>query len=202
MAILADNWGHEAVWTKLSRYHHAPHVPAIFKAVLERSRDRHLPFMLWARFASILGVEGTPKRQRTYHGLCLSDKEEIACLRSENEYAIQEWQQVQPAIDLAPTFFLAHLDLSSIGFGDQHIALLRPVAPLLISLRLDRTHVTDDGVIWIARATSNDDAYRRLELLSLKALAKVTDTSLRRLSNLNLRMLGELAFQKLPCPLY
>ena len=195
ISLVADNFGSPGAWDQLDRFAHLPHVPAFIDAIL--AQVDHLPFGVWSRFASVFGQE-LPPRRRTYRGLCVSDDQEIATLKRENEAAVQEWAQATPSarqLQAPPTFFLAVLDLAhDTTFSDADLSKLRGVAPLLAALKLDYTRVTDDGLGWMARHADRDGCYQHLEVLSLKGLRKVTEKGVLRLSKLRcLRMLGEIS---------
>jgi hypothetical protein len=150
-----------------------------------------LPFEFWLEFALEFGLD-LPNRFKTYKGLVASgDTEELELIKEYNAEAARNWIR-EPSV--APSFFLAILDLSNdTSFTDADIYKLRnPLSSFLAVLKLDGTSITDVGIGWIARAASEPEAYKHLEVLSLKGLLGVTNEGAVRLSKLqNLRALGK-----------
>ncbi|GAA5965264.1 hypothetical protein JCM21900_006069 [Sporobolomyces salmonicolor] len=194
--LAAEHYGDPGIFDQLDPFHHLQHAPRLLDRILELMDDQVLPFDVWVDFSLRFGLNLKGKR-KTYRGLCVGDREELLSLKELNREAIELWQQKyagrpSPSADtFAPSFFLAVLDLSGDKtFGNDDISKLRdPLSTFLAVLRIDGTNVTDDGIAWIARATSEPGQYCHLQVLSLKDLNKVTNDSVLRLSKLNLRML-------------
>lgn len=172
---------------------HRSHVAPLFERVKRTRNDEHdlLPYEFWLDFALEFGLD-LPDRYKTYRGLVVStDQAELELVRDRNDEAHRRW--IQHPSDI-PSFFLSTLDLSNDRtFTDADMYKLRnPLSYFLAVLKLDGTLITDTGITWIARAANDSDAYKHLEVLSLKGLNRVTNDGVARLSKLsNLRMLGE-----------
>ena len=190
--LVAENYGEPGQLDKLDRFHHLAHVKPLFDRVrrIRNDGESRLPFEFWLEFALSFGMD-LPSRWKTYRGLVVSgDQEELDLIGEYNEEAVRQSIQ-EPAF--APSFFLATLDLSNdTTFTDADVYKLRnPLSSFLAVLKLDSTAITDVGVTWIARVAADGEAYKHLEVLSLKGLTGVTDDGAARLSTLsNLRMLG------------
>ncbi|BGP24294.1 proteophosphoglycan ppg4 [Rhodotorula toruloides] len=197
VSVIVESYGETALFDSLDATKHREVVPRLLE-LLEQSLEADnapLPYQVWLDIASRLGVD-TPKRRRTYRGLVVSDADELDVLKDLNVEAIQRFLQdsmFQSASSAPspPAFFLAYLDLSGdTTFTDGDIYKLRdPVSHFLSVLRLDGTSVTDGGLEWIDRAAKDAPQYHRLEVLSVRNLAKVTDDGIVRLCWLpNLRL--------------
>ncbi|GAA5904326.1 uncharacterized protein JCM6883_006450 [Sporobolomyces salmoneus] len=191
LEIVAENYGEPAQLVALDSVRHRTHVKPLFDRVkgIRNDAEGLLPFEFWLDFALEFGLD-LPNRYKTYKGLVVSsDQEELDVLKEHNEEAARLWIQ-QPSI--VPSFFLATLDLSNDRtFTDSDVYKLRnPLSNFLAVLKLDNTSVTDTGIAWISRAASDSDAYKHLEVLSLRGLTRVTNDGVAKLSKLaNLRML-------------
>jgi hypothetical protein len=180
----------------IDSFHDRAHVKTLFDRVrrIRNDEENSLPFEFWLDFALEFGLD-LPNRFKTYRGLVVSsDKEELDLIKEYNQEAVNNWTS-EPS--LVPSFFLATLDLSGDRtFTDSDIYKLRnPLSSLLAVLKLDNTSITDGGIAWIARAASDPQAYKHLEVLSLRGLSRVTNVGVARLRNLyNLRMIGQFLF--------
>lgn len=192
--LVAENYGEPGQLDKIDRYHHIAHVKPLFDRVrrIRKDEESRLPFEFWLEFAFQFGLD-LPNRWKTYRGLVVTgDQEELELIKDYNEEAVRQWI-LEPSF--APSFFLATLDLSNDAtFTDADVYKLRnPLSSFLAVLKLDKTAITDIGVTWIARVAADGEAYKHLEVLSLKGLTRVTNDGAARLSTLsNLRMLGEI----------
>ncbi|SCV67539.1 BQ2448_5150 [Microbotryum intermedium] len=197
--VAARNWLKPGIFGSLDCNFHRDRAPEILEAIASQSEIGLLPFNVFVDFATVLSTD-MPKRRRTYRGLCRTDHNEIRQLDAANERARIAWQtdwttdEQQQAISghiAAPCFFLAVLDLGGTSFSDQDIIALKdPLANFLAVLKLRSTHVTDDGLAWIARAFAHDKrSYRHLQVLSLCSLSRVTNSGVQHLAALPLRML-------------
>ncbi|BGP07693.1 hypothetical protein OF846_002002 [Rhodotorula toruloides] len=198
VSVIVDSYGETGLFDTLDAAKHREVVPRLLE-LLEHSLEADnapLPYQVWLDIASRLGPD-TPKRRRTYRGLVVSDADELDVLKDLNIEAIQRFLQDSTlhsasSAPAPPAFFLAYLDLSGdTSFTDGDIYKLRdPVSHFLSVLRLDGTSVTDGGLEWIDRAAKDAPQYHRLEVLSVRSLAKVTDVGIVRLGWLpNLRLL-------------
>ncbi|KAL8280625.1 hypothetical protein RQP46_006948 [Phenoliferia psychrophenolica] len=173
--IFAEHHDERAVVDCLDRSHSLLVRPLV-NAVLARTGQREIPFNLWMSLAYNLDL---PDSRKTYRGLSLEDKSEIACLDSLNKDAVNEWQmsKLRREPSAPPTFFLAAVDLRDHGgFGDGEMwRLTDGLAPFLAVLRLDSTRVSDNGLASIVRNLGDDEHYERLEVLSLRGLRGVSD---------------------------
>ncbi|GAA5877703.1 hypothetical protein JCM3774_006649 [Rhodotorula dairenensis] len=201
--VLADAYGQPGVFDAIDPDRHRAWIPTLLELVDERSaamstRAGAFPFQVWLDVASRVGGE-MPARWKTYRDLVVSDAAELEVLKEINaDAAYQHHRFVLPGPSgpvtppPPPAFFLAYLELSSVPtFTDGDVYKLRdPLSHLLAVLRLDGTGITDDGLLWIARAARERPQYQQLEVLGLKGLRKVTDTGVVPLATLsNLRLL-------------
>lgn len=119
-------------------------VRSLLNAVLAHNA-RELPFRVWLAFANQFYLD-LPKSRRTYRGLCVEDKAEIACLAAVNAVSVEEWATALPHhVASPPCFFLAVVDLrGDKSFGDADMwKLTANLASFLVVLQLDGTNVTD-----------------------------------------------------------
>ncbi|BGP31711.1 hypothetical protein JCM10296v2_003485 [Rhodotorula toruloides] len=196
VSVIVDSYGETGLFDALDATKHREVVPRLLELLEHSLENAPLPYQVWLDIASRLGPE-TPKRRRTYRGLVVSDADELDVLKDLDVEAVQRFLQDSTFRSFSsgpapPAFFLAYLDLSGdTTFTDGDIYKLRdPVSHFLSVLRLDGTSVTDGGLEWIDRAAKDASQYHRLEVLSVRGLAKVTDIGIVRLGWLsNLRLL-------------
>lgn len=215
--VVVENYDTKEVLEQFDQ-RHSLLVPPIVNGVLARTGERQLPFRLWSTLAAYFYLD-LPDSRKTYRGLALEDKNEIAWLSSINEQSVAEWCEEQlhpsPAPPPPPCFFLAAVDLkgqTQFGDGEMH-RLTAGLASFLVVLRLDGTSVSDvcpratvasatwgltrflpqGGMASIVRNLGQEENYERLEVLSLRALRRVTDRTAKSVAKLpSLRMIGAL----------
>lgn len=165
----------------------ASEAPAMLDEICAGSEDRTLPFLAWLAFAKIVEL---PKNRRTYKGLVLADVKEVEILKLSMVPSDVLGLDQTPLSPL-PTF-IGILDLSCDStLRDGDIWRIRAgIGPFLVVLKLPPS-ITDIGVSTIVSGFGHLDAYTRLEILSLRGCAGVTDRMAKKLSRLTtLRMLG------------
>lgn len=189
VAVAAENYGGAKTWTSLNQFH-AQHARTLLDATLKRSGERdRLPFETWATFGIAMGSGEMPRRWSTYRGLCLDDANEIGGLKDLN--AASRVQALKSPLSM-PGYFLAVLDLSNAkSLQDGDVSKLKSVAPMLASLYLNGTGISDIGLRWIGNPADGSDCYQHLQVLSLKGCRQLTNEGVMKLVKLPLRMLGE-----------
>ncbi|GJN88948.1 hypothetical protein Rhopal_001919-T1 [Rhodotorula paludigena] len=197
LAVLVDRWGEPGLLDALDPVRGCGYAAKLLDRLEHATGLDHLPFQTWLD-VSYRYVAGVPSKRRTYRGLCVSDRGELAVLKEVNEEAVHRFMQESAfgsmsssSSRFAPAFFLAFLDLSgTASFSDDDIYKLRdPLSHFLAVLRLDGTGVTDGGLVWIARAAKDRPQYAHLQVLSLRGLRGVTNEGVGKLSHINLRLI-------------
>ncbi|GAA6047032.1 hypothetical protein JCM3770_004162 [Rhodotorula araucariae] len=188
LRVLVDNYGELGVFDALDPVRHRAYAAPLLGALERRSATGALPFQVWLDFAHRFAHE-LPAPRRTYRGLCVSDRQELSLLKDLNAEARERWAQdaayPSPGRDpLVPPFYLAYLDLrGDTTFTDADVYKLRnPLSHFLAVLRLDGTGITDEALVWIARAAKDPPQYAQLQVLSLRGLLAVTDEGILRLA--------------------
>ncbi|BGP47686.1 hypothetical protein JCM10450v2_003551 [Rhodotorula kratochvilovae] len=191
LRVLVDNHGEPGVFDALDPVRHRVYAGPLLGALERRAATGALPFQVWLDFAHRFALD-LPAPRRTYRGLCVSDAAELSLLKELNAEAVercaQETSYPPPSgrDPLVPPFYLAYLDLrGDTTFTDGDIYKLRnPLSHFLAVLRLDGTGVTDEALVWIARAAEDPPQYAQLQVLSLRGLLTVTDLGVLRLVGL------------------
>lgn len=216
--VLAAAYGRPGVFDAVDPDRHRAWIPHLLHLVEQSAAGSAFPFQVWLDVASRVGSE-MPARWKTYRDLVVSDAAELLVLKEINADAAHHHSlrsgfnsasssppPPPPPCSLPPppTFFLAYLDLSSVpSFTDGDVYKLRdPLSHFLAFLRLDGTGITDDGLLWIARAARERPQYQQLQVLGLRGARNVTDAGVVPLSAAlsNLRLLGTSFSVRTPAP--
>lgn len=167
-------------------YIHQRYLSSLLRRLLRASQDRELPFVLWQQLIHLQQNHATSSSSSfssssrvglTYEGLVLDDTEELRNYNTPDHTAL--------------------VDLHNTAFQASEIYKIRlTFSQNLTALKLDYLiRLTDDDITTLVRdaGSNTNQAFGRLEILTLRMCSLVTDKSAPKIAKLPaLKLLGRL----------